>query len=376
MAPAQWSLPNGMRVAGAWSWRLLVIGAVIAVVVLIVMQLSLIVIPVMLAVLIAALLTPVVDWLHGRRWPRGLAVAAAFLLVLVVVGALVMLVVWQVRMGLPDLKERSGQVYAEVHDWLLNGPLDLSEKQITAFLTQVTDAIQRDSQVLVSGALSFGTTIGHLATGLVLTMFSTLFILFDGRGIWGWIVRIFPRRARQAIDVAGRSGWTTLGNFVRVQILVATIDAVGIALGSFILGLPLAVPIGVLVFLGSFVPVVGAVLTGAVAVFIALIYNGWVIALIMLGVVLLVQEIEGHVLQPLIMGSAVKVHPLAVVLAVAAGTLLAGIPGALFSVPLAAVGNVMIREFGSGSWRRPEGERRDSGVWWTVPATTPRMLRR
>ena len=193
---------------------------------------------------------------------------------------------------------------------------------------------------------------------MLLAIFATLFILIDGRGIWNWIVGIFPRRARAAVDGAGCAGWATLQNFVKVQILVATIDAIGIGLGAFLLGVPLAVPIAILVFLGSFIPIVGAVVTGALAVFVALVYNGWVIALIMLGIVLLVQQVEGHILQPLIMGTAVKVHPLGVVVAVATGSLLAGIPGALFAVPVAAVLNVMIASSREARGRAIRGRRR------------------
>ena len=165
------------------------------------------------------------------------------------------------------------------------------------------------------------------------------------------MVRLFPKKARLAVDGSGIAGWVTLTTFVKVQIFVAAVDAVGIGLFAFFLGLPLVIPIAVAVFLGSFIPVVGAVLTGIIAVFVALVYNGPIAALIMLGGVLLVQQLEGHVLQPLVMGTAVKVHPLAVVLAVAGGGFLAGIPGALFAVPLVATVNVMIKYVASGSWR-------------------------
>lgn len=361
------SVPRAVRIAGAWAWRLLVVGAAVAVIVFLVVRLRLIVVPVMVSVLLTALLAPLVDWLHARRWPRGLAVAATFLLTLAIVSALIVLVVWQVRLGVPDLRHRSIQVYGELRGWLRDGPLGLSNTEVLAIGKQIRDALGRDSQVLISGALSVGSKLGHVAVGFVLAMFSTLFILFDGRGIWAWIVRIFPRRAQDAVDGAGRAGWTTLVNFVRVQVLVASIDTVGIGLGALVLGLPLVVPIAVIVFLGSFVPVVGAVVTGALAVFLALIYNGWVLALVMLAIVLFVQEVESHVLQPLIMGTAVEVHPLAVVLAVAAGTLLAGIPGALFSVPMAAVGNVMIRYIASGRWRGDGRAVFRGGIWTTVP---------
>jgi predicted PurR-regulated permease PerM len=165
------------------------------------------------------------------------------------------------------------------------------------------------------------------------------------------VLRLLPRSARSAVEGAAQAGWLTLTNFSKVQIFVAFVDGVGIGLIAWALGLPLALPIGVAVFLASFVPFVGAVVTGALAVIIALIYNGPFIALLMLGGVLLVQQVEGNVLQPLIMGPAVRVHPLAVVLAVASGGLLAGIPGTLFAVPIVAFLNVFIRYIASGRWR-------------------------
>lgn len=345
------AVPPAMRIAGAWSWRLLVIGAVLAVFVYLIVQLRLIVIPVFVAVLVAALLVPVVEMLRRHRWPRWLAITVSMLLMLVVVSGLLYLAIFQIRSEYGHLKEQSMTAYDDFRNWLTTGPLGLSQDQIEQYLADALKALQQDSQILISGALSIGSTLGHVLAGLLIALFATLFILIDGRAIWMWIVRIFPRRARAAIDGAGQAGWSTLRSFVKVQILVASIDAVGIGLGAFFLQLPLVIPIAVLVFLGSFIPVVGAVLTGVLAVFIALIYNGWVAALIMLGVVLLVQQIEGHILQPLVMGSAVKVHPLAVVLVVAAGSMLAGIPGALFAVPIAAVLNVMVHYISTGEWR-------------------------
>ncbi len=368
------ALPRGVRVAGAWSWRILAIAAVVALVIFLVIQLRLIVVPLLVAVLLAALLVPIVDFLHRHRWPKGLAVALAMVGLIVVVGGLLTLVSLQVNQGLNGLTGLAVQRYDEFKAFLLSSPLHLTDQQINDYLGQAWEAIQRDSGFLLSGALSFGSTIGHFLAGMLLTLFSTLFILIDGKGIWSWLVRLFPRRARAAVHGAGVAGWNTLGNFVKVQILVASIDAVGIGVGAAILGVPLAIPIGVLVFFGSFIPIVGAVVTGALAVVVALIFNSPVHALIMLGIVLVVQQIEGHVLQPLIMGTAVKVHPLGVVLAVAAGSLLAGIPGALFAVPVAAVANVMITYIASGRWRSAEKAELAvpfSPLWQTVPQRFP-----
>lgn len=375
MGPVDESLPRGVRLAGAWSWRLLLIGAVIAVLIFLIVQLRLIVIPVLIAVLLSALLVPFKDVLVRHRWPKWLAIVTVLLTLILVVTGLFSVAIWQVTRQSHDLQQQSVEAFSGFRSWLTTGPLGLSEDQLNNAFASAWSSLQSDSQVLLSGALSVGSTLGHVLTGFLLTLFSTLFILIDGRGIWTWIVRVFPRNARAAVDGAGRAGWVTLRNFVKVQILVASIDALGIGLGAFFLGLPLVLPIAVLVFLGSFIPVVGAVLTGAIAVFVALVFKGWVFALIMLAVVLLVQQIEGHVLQPLIMGTAVKVHPLAVVLAVAAGSLLAGIPGALFAVPFVAVLNVMVHYVSGGAWRgRPPGE-------WSAPAaaiwqTVPRPVRR
>ncbi|GAB3037019.1 AI-2E family transporter [Parafrigoribacterium mesophilum] len=349
------AVPQGVRIAAAWSWRLLLILAVLAVLIYIVIQLRLIVIPLLVSTLLAALLVPFVQFLRRHRWPKWLAVTLAELGLIGVVSALVFLVVAQVRAGFPDLQVQSVQAWEQFKQFLLESPLHLTDSQITQYADQVWNSVQQDSQVWVSGALSVGSSAGHFLAGLLLTLFTTLFILIDGRGMWEWTVRLFPKRARVAVDKSGRVGWATLTSFVRVQIFVAAIDAIGIGVGALVLGLPLAIPIAALVFLGSFIPIVGAVATGALAVFVALIYKDVVIALIMLAIVLLVQQIEGHVLQPLVMGSAVKVHPVAVVFAVAAGSFLAGIPGALFAVPVVAVLNVMIRFIASGRWRADPG---------------------
>jgi len=350
------AVPAGLKIAGAYSWRILAIVGVIAVFIFLVMQFKYIVIPFMIAILIGALLVPLVQWLVRHKWPKALAVAVAMLGTIAIVSGLLVVVVSQIRSGWPDLQDRSVKAYEDFRTFLETSPLHITDAQFSAWLDSAIASIQADSQVLVSGALSVGSTAGHVLAGLLLTLFATLFILIDGKGIWAWIVRLFPRRARPAIDGSGHAGWVTLTTFVKVQIFVAFVDAVGIGLGAWILGLifggfPLVIPIAIAVFLGSFIPVVGAVVTGAIAVFVALVYLGPFPALLMLAVVLLVQQIEGHVLQPLIMGTAVKVHPLAVVFAVAAGSFTAGIAGALFAVPIIAVLNVMVKYIASGEWR-------------------------
>ncbi|WP_349897469.1 AI-2E family transporter [Parafrigoribacterium soli] len=349
-------IPYGVRLAAGWSWRVLAIAAVIALFIFLITQLRGIVIPLMVAILLAALLVPLVSALMRHRWPKWLAVIVAIVGLIAVVGGLVVLVVFQVRGGLPDLQRQSVQAFDNFKHFLLASPLHLTETDLNKYLAQAWVAIQNDSQALLSGALSVGSSAGRFLAGLLLTLFATIFLLIDGAGIWRWTVRLFPRRARAAVDGAGKVGWVSLTSFVRVQIFVAFVDAVGIGLGAWIIGLffggfPLVIPIAIAVFLGSFIPVVGAVLTGILAVFVALIYLNPFAAFLMLCVVIAVQQIEGHVLQPLVMGSAVRVHPLAVVFAVAAGSFLAGIPGALFAVPVVAVVNVMVNYIARGEWR-------------------------
>ncbi|HWM33379.1 MAG TPA: AI-2E family transporter [Pseudolysinimonas sp.] len=346
----------GMRIAAAWSWRILAVAAVLALFGLIVALLRDVAVPVFVAILLSALLVPFSQWLQRRGIPKGLAVAICEVGLLVVIAGLITVIVITVRRGIPELVEQTTDKYQDFVAWLAGDPFFLDEKDINGYVDQLVSFLQSDGGSLFSGALAVGSTAGHVLAGALIALFVTLFILIDGRSMWHWIVRLFPQRARAAIIGGGEAAWITLTQFVKVQIFVAAIDAIGIGLGAFILGLfyggfPLVVPIAVAVFLASFIPVVGAVATGVFAVFVALVYLGPIPALIMLGIVILVQQVEGHVLQPFFMGNAVKVHPVAVVLAVATGGFIAGIPGALFAVPLVAVLNASIGYVGRGDWR-------------------------
>ena len=360
------TLPSGLRIATAYAWRFLVIAAAAAVFIWLVIQLKLLVIPLLVALLVAALLWPAFEAMIRHRVPRWLAIVVCVVGTLAIVSGLLWLAVWQITQQWGDVQHRTEEAIGAFRAFLIDGPFHLSAGQIEDYISQGLTLVQEQAQTLWSGALAIGTTFGHVATGAVLALFILLCLLADGAGIWRWSVRLFPQRARAAVDAAGRNGWSTVINYARTQLLVATIDAVGIGLGAFLLGVPLAIPVAVLVFLGSFIPIVGAVVTGALAVFLALVYNGPWIALWMLVVVLAVQQLEGHVLQPILMGSAVKVHPLAVVLVVAGGAMIAGIPGALFAVPLAAFVNVAVVTISSGAWRTGADPNGDY-IWSTVP---------
>lgn len=377
-ATADETVAPGMRIAAAWSWRILVVAAAIALFGYLFVTLRIVAVPFMVAIVLSALLVPFSNLLQRHRWPKWLAVVVCLVAVIVVLGGLIALVVIQIRSGFPDLRKQTLMRLDDLRAFLAQDPFDLSTKDIDGYLQSAWKAIQADSSGILSGALSIGSTFGHVLAGILIVLFSTVFILIDGRGIFGWIVKLFPKRARRAVRGAGEAGWLTLTSFVRVQIFVAFIDAVGIGVGAWILGLvfggfPLVLPIAIAVFLGSFIPVVGAVLTGAIAVFVALVYLGPLPAILMLAIVVLVQQIEGHVLQPFVMGNAVKVHPVAVVLSVAGAGFIAGIPGAFFAVPLVAVLNVMIGYVARGDWRSDPHPDQDDV---TTPTRGPRGVAR
>jgi len=344
-------VPPGIARATEWAWRILVIGAAFALVLFVLVQLNFIVIPLVIAILLAALASPLNELLLKLRFPRWLATVTTLVTFLSVVTALVWLVINEVVRGWEKVLGRTQVVYDDLAGYLLSSPLQISEEQLRAWFTQLTGELEINSTWLLNGALSFSTSIGAWLVGFGIALFALVFFVHEGRKIWGFVANLFPKDARPAVLGAGLAGWGTLLNFVRIQVLVAVIDAVGIGLGAFFLGLPLVVPIAVAVFLGGFVPFIGATVTGAFAVLVALVFEGPFIAFIMLIIVLAVQQIESQIIQPLVMGKAVKVHPLAVVIAVAIGGYFAGIPGVLFAVPVVALGNVVVKYLASSQWR-------------------------
>ena len=343
------AVPAGIRVASAFSWRLLVVAAALAVVVALVVLLQDIVVPFLIALLLCALLAPMSTFLQRHRWPKWTAVLSCFVAVIVVIGSLALVVTAQIRYDLPSLERRLHHTAASLQSLLDSQPFGITAADVDRWISDGTAYLQAHASSILSGFQAAGSGAAHAAEGLFIIVFTTLFVLVDGARIWGWVVRLFPRRARPRIDVAGHAGWRTLTSFIRVQLVVAVTDALGVVIGALALQLPLAIPIGVIVFLGAFVPVVGAIVAGTVAVVVALVFNGWVPALVMLGIVVLVQQLESHVLHPFLTGTAVKVHPLGVVLGVTAGTTVAGVVGAFFAVPFIATANAMVTA--AAAWR-------------------------
>ncbi|MEV8165717.1 AI-2E family transporter [Rothia kristinae] len=350
-------IPFALNTAAAWSWRLLFVLIMAGVIVWLSRPVSTILVGVAVAALLAGLLTPAVRWLRKHRIGSGWATAITEIGLIVVVLGLLTLVGQQLVSGFTDLSDQVVAGYHQLMDWLADGPLHVTVDQVDQAISSVTATIKDNSSQILAGAASFGSTAGNVGEGLVICLFTLIFFLLEGERIWLFLVGLAPKSARRAVNGAGRRGWHSLVSYTRIQVFVAFVDAVGIGLAAFFLRVPLAFPLAVLVFLSSFVPIIGALLSGAVAVLLALVANGPINAVLMLAAVLLVQQIESHLLQPLVMGKAVSLHPLAVVLAVAVGTTLLGIVGAVFAVPALAVLNTVIRYLAGRQWEQDDAIR-------------------
>ncbi|MGE0221411.1 AI-2E family transporter [Mycolicibacterium sp.] len=332
-----------VRKIAAWAWRLLVILAAVVALLWLILRLEILVVPVALATILAALLMPVVDFLDRRGAPRGGAVALVLLSGFALFGGLLAFVVTQFVEGAPELVAQVSTSIEGVGRWLTEGPLHVSPQQINQARDAAIEALRSNQEKLTSGALSTAGTVTEIVTGALLVLFTLIFLLHGGRNIFAFVTKVFPGHVRDRVRDAGRAGFRSLIGYVRATFLVALVDAVGIGVGLAIMGIPLALPLASLVFMGAFIPLVGAVLTGFLAVIVALIAKGWIYALITLALIIAVQQLEGHVLQPLVMGRAVSIHPLAIVLAIAGGGVLAGIVGALLAVPALAFLNSALR---------------------------------
>lgn len=345
-AKAEPFVSPGLKLAAAWSWRSLVVLIAVGVALWLLAQLSAVILPVLIAMLLAALLAPATGWMAKKGMPRAGAAAIAFFGFIVIVIGLFTLVGQQIYSGMPDLIDQVISGVSAISSWLSTNPFGIDASTVSDYIDEAiktaTDFLQNNTSKLLGGAWQATSSVGSFLTGAVLCLFTTFFFLYDGEKIFRWFMNLLPMPAQPVAIGAALRGWTSLVQYVRVQVLVAAVDAVGIGIGAFFIGIPLVIPLTLLVFLSSFVPVVGAVASGVVAVLVALVSNGLVSAVIMLAVVIAVQQIESQILQPFLMGKAVSVHPLAVVLAVAAAGFEFGIVGMLFAVPFVAMLNVIV----------------------------------
>lgn len=342
-------IPAGVDIAAAWSWRVLLIAGAGGLIIWLLRYFSEITVPIVIAVLLTALTAGTVRALTERRVPRLVATFIVVLALLAILIGLLTLVGQQLATQIDDLKANVIEGISQVQDWARNGPLGVSDAQVQRWIDETKAAISSSDTSIVSRVAEVGLRVGHIVAGFFITLFATFFFLYEGDRIWSWIVVLFPSASRERINSSGHTAWHSLTAFVRATVVVALTDAAGVMFAAWVLGVPLTFALGVLVFLGAFVPIIGALVAGSVAVLVALVAQGPWVALFMLLSVVAVQQFESHVLQPFLMGKLVALHPLAIIVAIAAGVIVAGIVGALIAVPLAACLNGVVRHLSAAA---------------------------
>lgn len=335
-------LPYPVLLAAAWSACLLLIAGGGWLLGQAIGRLSVIIAPVAIAVLLAAMLRPLVDRIP-QRVPRAAAALVVVVGVLAVILAALAAVTTQLATGVPRMREQISSGTDAALRWLEEGPLHLTADRLQEAVGQARAWIESHSEAVAAGAVQFGHTAVDAVAGVLICLVALFFFLYHGEKLWEFFVRWLPRASRGHVDSAFRHGWGSLGAYTRTQLTVAAINAAGVGIGAAVLRVPFVIPIVVVVFLASFVPIVGTLVAGLVPTVLALVERGPAIAIAMLAIVVVVHQLESHVLQPILMGHAVALHPLAVILVVTAGTYLFGIVGALFAVPVTAMANTIVR---------------------------------
>lgn len=342
--------------AADWAWRVLLIAGFVALAWWLLTYFSAVSVPLAVAVLLTALLTPLNRVLHRWRWPSALAAAGCLLAMAVVVVGVFAAIGTQIAKQWPELWEKALAGFNTFVSWLATGPLQIDKAQLDGYIAQFTQWVNSSRAELAAAAAHAGVGVGHFFAGLAIALIATFFFLASGRRLWTSVTTLVPEHYQVATRRAADRGWVSLVAYMRAQVLVALVDALGILIGALALGLPMAWALFALTFVAAFVPVVGAVLAGTVACALALVTYGPVSALIMLGITVLVMETEGHFLQPLLLGRAVQLHPLAVLIGLAVGATIAGIVGALLVIPVLAFSTAFIRGLDPERFDRPRAD--------------------
>jgi putative heme transporter len=322
--------------AARLSLNALLIAAGVALFLWLAVQLRLVVLPVLLSVLIATLLVPVADFLRRRGVPSILATFAAMLGGLALLAGTIALVVPAFIDQFDELGQAARDGLDQALVWLTQGPLGLEREQIDRAIEGAIERVQENSAQFSRGLLSGAILVAELIAGVLLALVLVFFLVHDGRRMWAWAVSLFPAQQRADVEAIGHRIWHALSAYVHGVAVVAVVDAVLIGLALLVIGVPLVVPLMVLTFLGAFVPLVGAIVAGAIAALVALVTQGVLAAVIVVAVIVVIQQLEGDLLYPLVVGRAIALHPVAILLALTAGTVVAGIIGALLAVPVAA----------------------------------------
>jgi predicted PurR-regulated permease PerM len=335
-------VPAGLAVTAAWCWRILIVATTFLALVLLFHRLYLVVLPVAFSFLLAALLHPLVLLLRGWGFPRPLATWGTLIIAFLVLGAIGWFVVQQASGQYQQLVNQVDDVIGRLRDYIQRIP-GTNDIQLQDLQDRVLNEFKSHTRTVASGLLTAGTVLGEAVTGLIVTFFVTFFFLDDGDRMWSWTVRLFPHDVQPSIRGAGYRAWHVLSGWIVGTAIIAAFHGVVIGTVLFLLGVPLAGPLAVMVFLGSFIPIVGAVLFGGLAVLVTLVAQGPIAAVVLLGVLLVENQIEAHLLQPFVVGRAVRLHPVAIVVALTGGGLLAGIFGAILAIPLVASAHAAVK---------------------------------
>ena len=337
-----------VRVAAAWAWRLVLIGGAVYLIVKELNRVGLVVFPFIIALFLTAILHPLEVRLRRLPGRRSLSALAALLVGIIFLAGLGYFVVWQISSHDKQLADQVTQVVNKAKHWLETGPLHVKSSDLDKVTKNLSNTIQQHGGQLISSAITTVRAVIEFLAGLLLVLLTTFYLLRDGEIVWNWFVRLFPKASRPRLDFAGRAGWGTFGGYMRGQLLIALFHGTTTTILLLILRVPLAAALGVLIFIGSFIPLVGLTITGALAVAVALLEHGATAAIVVAIAIIVLVQVEGHLLQPFIMSRSVDIHPLAVVLSVIAGTTLKGIPGALIAVPLVAFLNTSVKAMHRG----------------------------
>jgi predicted PurR-regulated permease PerM len=336
------AVPAGLAITAAWCWRILIIATTFVALVLLFHKLYLVVLPVSFSFMLAALLHPMVLLLRRWRFPRPLATWGTLVIAFLVLSAIGWFVVQQASADYDRLVSQVDDVFGQLRGYVERIP-GTSHIQLQDLQDRALNAFKSHTRTVASGVLTAGTLAGEAVTGLVVTFFVTFFFLDEGDRMWSWTVRLFPHDVQPSIRGAGYRAWNVLSGWVLGTAIIAAFHGVVIGTVLFLMGVPLAVPLAVLVFLGSFIPMVGAVLFGGLAVLVTLLTQGPIAGLVLLVVLLVENQIEAHLLQPFIVGRAVRLHPVAIVVALTGGGLLAGIFGAILAIPIVASAHAAVK---------------------------------
>ncbi|MBF8188388.1 AI-2E family transporter [Nonomuraea sp. K274] len=329
-------VPPVLAKMAAWCVCLILVGVVVYFFVQVIARLTFVALPVAIALLLTALLFPLTRMLRGAGMRPIYATWITMLVAIAVLAGTGWLVGVRASEEFPNLVKQVQVTARSVQDWLITGPLHLQQAQITGYVDEIVALVNAQRTAITGTVLSAGAVAVEVLASIVLLLFVTFFLLKDGDRIWAWVLRGFGDVSPR-VDRAGRAAWTTLSHYVQGTVAVAAVHGLvmGIVLAG--MGVPLWAPLAVLIFFASFIPIVGIFFAGTVATLVTLGAKGLVYALIFLGILIVEQQLENHVLQPLIVGRALNFHPLAIILVLAIGGILAGIAGAAVAVPVAAV---------------------------------------